>query len=142
MKPRSEHNSEPLLARAFADARPSGNGWLRTNCPFCNVRRGKEDHRHSLRFRRDNFWFDCFACKVRGFLRKSAVHELPPESLESEDKTPANLAPPMILNYSQRRAARSRFPRKNTYFVDECRSLRGPLRNSAPSLVASITDAS
>lgn len=61
-------DSEPAEL-ALADARPSGDGWFRANCPYCLEQTGKEDRRRSLGMKPLISFFTCFKCGARGRLQ-------------------------------------------------------------------------
>ena len=55
-------------ADALLEARPTGNGWFRVNCPYCLDQTGKSDRRQSLGIKPEINFFSCFKCGVRGRL--------------------------------------------------------------------------
>ncbi len=61
---------EELLADAARGKRPSETGWLRMNCPLCELRIGKGDRRQSLGLSVTSFRFECYRCGATGRLSK------------------------------------------------------------------------
>lgn len=68
---RSERRA--LLETALSEARPSTNGWLRANCPFCVLASGREDKRTSLGFQSQSGFYRCYRCGAAGRLRVSGL---------------------------------------------------------------------
>jgi len=64
------------------DARSSGNGWWRLNCPYCLTRVGKEDRSRTLSVRDDSGYWHCFRCGVHGFLRSGELRVLADRATE------------------------------------------------------------
>lgn len=50
----------------LADAIPSGDGWLRANCPFCPGLVGKFDKNRSFGFNEHSGYYHCFRCLISG----------------------------------------------------------------------------
>lgn len=61
---------EDLLASAAHGKRPSSTGWLRLNCPLCELRIGKGDKRQSMGLSVTTFRFECYRCGATGRLSK------------------------------------------------------------------------
>lgn len=61
---------EALLANAAHGKRPSDAGWLRLNCPLCELRIGKGDKRQSMGLSVTTFRFECYRCGATGRLSK------------------------------------------------------------------------
>lgn len=59
-------SDDALVVRALRESRPSGDGWLRANCPFCVTRLGKADRKASFGARASTGWWHCFRCGARG----------------------------------------------------------------------------
>jgi hypothetical protein len=56
-----------IPSTVYSDARPSRDGRMRANCPFCAERFGKQDSRRSLRIWQGSGWYSCYRCHARGF---------------------------------------------------------------------------
>lgn len=61
---------EELLANAAHGKRPTEAGWLRLNCPLCELRIGKGDRRQSMGLSVTSFRFECYRCGATGRLSK------------------------------------------------------------------------
>jgi hypothetical protein len=61
---------EELLASAAHGLRPSEAGWLRLNCPLCELRVGKGDKKRSMGLSVTSFRFECYRCGATGRLSK------------------------------------------------------------------------
>ncbi len=77
---------------ALLEARRSGDGWYRANCPYCLERTGKADRRQSLGIKPAISFFTCFKCGVRGRLPDDTGF-VAPESKDSKDEVKIE-APP------------------------------------------------
>lgn len=72
----------------FNDARPSRDGRMRANCPFCPQRVGKEDHRRSLRVWAGSGWYSCFRCGVKGYADGRQMQEFGAKEARRSNETP------------------------------------------------------
>ena len=54
------------VERAISQGRASGDGWVRSRCPFCVERTGKEDRRGAFSFNTVSGWCLCFKCGLKG----------------------------------------------------------------------------
>lgn len=70
---------DALVVRTLRGARPSGDGWMRANCPFCESRIGKADRKASFGAHTSTGWWHCFRCGARG-KADLAVMPAPPET--------------------------------------------------------------
>jgi len=61
---------EALLAGAASGRKPSDAGWLRLNCPLCELRVGKSDRKASMGLSVTTWRFECYRCGATGRLSK------------------------------------------------------------------------
>ncbi len=57
-----------IIGAALRTSRPSGDGWLRTNCPFCPSRLGTPDRRVAFGYQTSTGGYHCFRCGARGHI--------------------------------------------------------------------------
>lgn len=93
----SYRDDHARVLEALTDARPSGaSTWLRTNCPFCVFRVGKEDRRQCLAVLGGVGIYSCWRCGTSGKLKILpdwfAAMEPAPEAVEFAGK-PEHLVP-------------------------------------------------
>lgn len=60
---------DALVRSAAAYARPSPSGWYRGNCPFCEAKTGKADHKQSWSILMSEGAYHCFRCGSSGRVR-------------------------------------------------------------------------
>lgn len=80
---------EDEVIAALVDAIPSGDGWLRIQCPFCPGIIGKFDKRRSFGIRQDSGYYHCFRCGTVGRLQKS--DEWTPVEVEGQPRPEGEL---------------------------------------------------
>lgn len=61
---------DELVVNAVAGARTSREGWVRGNCPFCELRVGKEDRQKCLGLQVETGKWHCFRCGSAGLLQQ------------------------------------------------------------------------
>ncbi len=83
---------EELLASAAHGKRPSETGWLRMNCPLCELRVGKGDRRQSLGLSVTTFRFECYRCGATGRLSR------PLDEFSGFSVDAAAQAPPTVVD--------------------------------------------
>lgn len=74
---------DEAIAEAVSGKRPSSKGWVRVNCPFCDVREGSPDRKASFGLNVRTLWFQCYRCSVKGRLG-AALDEF--DYLQTEDE--------------------------------------------------------
>ena len=98
-----------LVADAVEGMRPSegGKGWLRANCPLCDLRVGTPDRKRSLGVNAYTLRFECYRCGVYGKLRQRPEDmPEPPERPEDEPLPPIE-RPPEFVELATRTAQTS-----------------------------------
>ncbi len=60
---------DELVLDAVAGKRSSRTGWVRGNCPFCEVRHGTPDRKGCLGLELDSGDWHCFRCGARGLVQ-------------------------------------------------------------------------
>lgn len=64
-----------LVVGAFGGM--AGTGWIRTNCPFCPTKTGKEDHKQSIGLNTETGGYNCFKCGTSGQIPEHLRDEIP-----------------------------------------------------------------
>ena len=77
---------DAIVLAAISGRRPSRKGWVRANCPFCELSTGKADKKQCLGLRVDTGGWHCFRCGAAGYL-----HMGEEELAEVANKRPAAL---------------------------------------------------
>ena len=79
------------VMRAFAGM--PGRGWIRTNCPCCERKTAKPDHKASMGYNTETGGFNCFKCGTHGQLFQDQRESLP-QSAPSD--APVEEVPPEV----------------------------------------------
>lgn len=93
-KPRTSEYEEQV-ANAVMHLTPNLKGWIRANCPVCEMRLGKADSKRSFGFNVKTLRFECYRCEVKDYLGR------PPEdytqftdAMDDAPAAPTFLDPP------------------------------------------------
>jgi hypothetical protein len=78
---------------AVADRKPSKDGWVRANCPFCEFAYGKMDRTQALSLNTLSGKWHCFRCGERGYV-KPALLGLPVPERQEPSTQPEHIEPP------------------------------------------------
>lgn len=62
--------SDTLVLSAVATGRPSPEGWVRGNCPWCEERVGKADKKRCLGLNLESGKWRCFRCHAEGYVTR------------------------------------------------------------------------
>jgi hypothetical protein len=90
---------DELVMNAVSGKRANSKGWVRANCPFCELKTGKSDKKLCLGLRVDIGKWHCFRCGSGGLLFASqeeleALGEMRPSVMEADDQERAAMEPP------------------------------------------------
>lgn len=64
----SDDSRDALVLSAISGRRASAKGWIRANCPFCELSTGKADKKQCLGVQVDSGSWHCFRCGAAGYL--------------------------------------------------------------------------
>ena len=81
-----------LIQNAIAGRHPNSEGFIRVNCPFCDLRTVGEDRSVSFAVNARSGWCACFRCGFRGRYRGELDFDLP--ALEEQAAPPEKVEPP------------------------------------------------
>lgn len=87
MKGVAKREADLLVLEAIASANEGQSGWLRANCPFCELMgEGSPDRHQSWGYHHDSGGWHCFRCKAKGRLHEgqNAVEPDPNEKPQAE----------------------------------------------------------
>ncbi len=84
-----------LAAEASKTAfRTNGDGWGRTNCPFCVFKLGKADRKRCFSVNNQTGFYKCFRCGIAGRLKGfDSYGYMPPEPVAQQPSTEAATPP-------------------------------------------------
>ena len=67
--------NDTLVLDAVRGRKPGTKGWIRANCPLCDIRIGKADRKASFGFHVVRLRYECYRCGANGHVKGSALDE-------------------------------------------------------------------
>lgn len=79
-------NRDDLVGATVSGRNPNSKGWVRANCPLCEIRTGAPDRKASFGLNVRSLWYGCYRCGGRGRLQHPLEEY---EDLDIEDDAAA-----------------------------------------------------
>lgn len=83
-----------IVAQAVVGKVPNSRGWIRINCPLCELRQGAPDRKTSFGFNVERLYYECYRCGAGGRLREAPEDYEGRYELTPEEQAPGIDGPP------------------------------------------------